>query len=97
MNFDAKNNDRDLIKDVEYCPFCNREGDITIIHPKPDIFHPPTGIGNWCLEFWNLLKLGSIKYKKIIKYMLPLWAPTRRYRISVNGTMPCVLVIFLSV
>jgi hypothetical protein len=55
----------DLIKDVEYCPFCNRDSDIAIIHPKPDKFHPPTDIGNWCLEFWNSLKLGSIKYKKI--------------------------------
>ena len=23
MNFDAENNDGDLIRDVEYCPFCN--------------------------------------------------------------------------
>jgi hypothetical protein len=34
MNFDAEINDRDLIKDVEYCPFCNRDSDIVIIHPK---------------------------------------------------------------
>jgi hypothetical protein len=64
-NFDAENNDRDLIKDVEYCPFCKRDGNIAMIHPKPDKFHPPTEIGNWCLEFWNSLTLGSIKYKKI--------------------------------
>ena len=43
----------------------NSDGNIAIIHPKPDKFHPPTEIGNWCLEFWNSLTLGSIKYKKI--------------------------------
>ena len=65
IRYEAEDNDVDVVKDIKYCPFCDKNGNIATIHPKPDELHPPSNTGNWCPAFFTSLQLGSIKYKRV--------------------------------
>jgi len=40
LMYEAEDNVADVIRDIKYCPFCDRNGNIATIHPKPDEQHP---------------------------------------------------------
>jgi len=64
IRYEAEDNDVDVVKDIKYCPFCDKNGNIATIHPKPDELHLPSNTGNWCPAFFTSLMIFTLYFSK---------------------------------